>query len=98
MNVKKIWGIKPIKQLRGKCQNTISQLQSKIENTYITKKARITKESKDTIQECREFQERSEKRFQRYYKRKKIIDYIVYADLAIANILLVVLCWAVFIK
>ncbi|WP_026884650.1 hypothetical protein [Clostridium akagii] len=98
MNINKIWQGKTIKQVRGKCENTISHFQSKIQNTYNTKNARITKETKDTIQECKEFQQQSEKKFEDYYKRKKFIDYIVYVDLAISNILLVVLCYFMFIK
>lgn len=99
MNIKNIWNAKSLKQVRGKCRDTLSDFQSKIEDTYITNKARlIKKETKDTIKECQELQERSTQRFESYYKRKQIIDYIVYADLALTNILLIILAYVVFIK
>jgi hypothetical protein len=79
-------------------QNMLKKFESKIETIYTTNTARINKETADTVQKCEELQDNSRKRFKSYYNRKKIIDYLIYIDLAITPILLIVLCKILFKK
>ena len=40
----------------------------------------------------------AKKRFDSYYNRKQIIDYLIYINLAITPILLIILSYVLFIK
>jgi len=74
------------------------EFESKIETIYKTNTARINKETADTVQKCEELQDNSKERFKSYYNRKKIIDYLIYLNLAITPILLIILCVIFFKK
>jgi len=70
----------------------LKKFESKIETIYTTNTARINKETADTVRKCEELQDNSKKRFKSYYNRKKIIDYLIYINLAVTPILLIILC------
>src|SRR5674536_29485 len=90
--------LQKIGNLNYNTQNMLKKFESKIETIYTANTARINKETADTVQKCEELQDNSKKRFKSYYNRKKIIDCLIYIDLAITPILLIVLCVILFKK
>jgi viroplasmin and RNaseH domain-containing protein len=82
---------KEISTLSDNFGKILSNLNTKIEDTYNKNTKRITEETTSTVQKCQELQESSKKRFNSYYNRKKIIDWIVFINLGITPIFLILL-------
>ncbi len=87
-----------IGDLIDKSSNVFNNLNNKIISTYESSTKQITKETAKAIDSCEEIKSDSKKRFESYYNRKKIIDYLIYINLAITPILLIILSYVVFIK
>jgi len=82
---------KTISTLNDNCGNILSNLYTKIENIYKKNTESITEKTIATVQKCQELQEDSKKRFESYYDRKKIIDWIIYINLGLTPIFLILL-------
>ncbi|MBU3174628.1 hypothetical protein [Clostridium estertheticum] len=77
--------------MSDKFGKVLSNLNTKIEDTYNKNTKRITEETTSTVQKCQELQESSKKRFNSYYNRKKIIDWLIYLNLGITPVFLILL-------
>jgi len=58
----------------------------------------ISKDSIEYIQEVDKTKKDAQKRFESFYDRKKVIDYMIYVNLAITPILFVIILFIVFFK
>lgn len=58
----------------------------------------ITNKTTNAIENCEDMKVKAKKRFDSYYNRKQIIDYLIYINLAITPILLIILSYVLFIK
>lgn len=79
-------------------QRILKELDSKIESTYKSNMELITEETNNTVEVCQQLQNSSQKRFESYFNRKQIIDYLIYANLAITPILFIILAYILFFK
>jgi predicted nuclease with TOPRIM domain len=82
---------KEISTLSDNFGKILSTLNIKIEDTYNKNTKRITEETTSMVQKCQELQESSKKRFNSYYNRKKIVDWLIYLNLGITPIFLILL-------
>jgi len=82
---------KEISTLSDNFGKILSNLNTKTEDTYSKNTKRITDETTTTVQKCQELQESSKKRFNSYYNRKKVIDWLVFLNLGITPIFLILL-------
>ena len=76
----------------------LEDLKTKIESTYKKNTENINKEITNTVQKCEELKESSQKQYESHYKRKKIIDYLIYINLGITPILFIILVYVLFFK
>lgn len=81
-----------------KSSEVFKKLDNKIYATYKTSTEKIATETTKAIESIEEIKVDSKKRFDSYYNRKKIIDYLIYINLAITPILLLILSYVIFIK
>jgi len=84
--------------LIDKSSEVFKKLDNKIYATYKTSTEKIATETTKAIESIEEIKVDSKKRFDSYYNRKKIIDYLIYINLAITPILLLILSYVIFIK
>ncbi|MCB2295949.1 hypothetical protein LGK95_21040 [Clostridium algoriphilum] len=77
--------------MSDKFGSILSELQVKVEATYKRNTELINKETADSVQKCQELQESSNKRFESYYNRKKLIDWLIYINLGLTPIFLILL-------
>lgn len=84
--------------LRDKNSEILETLNNKIHNTYNQNTKDLMSQTTNTIEMCQELQTDAKKRFESYYNRKQIIDYLIYINLAITPILLAILTYVLFIK
>lgn len=89
---------KLIGSLIDKSSEVFKKLDNKIYATYKTSTEKIATETTKAIESIEEIKVDSKKRFDSYYNRKKIIDYLIYINLAITPILLLILSYVIFIK
>ncbi len=89
---------KLIGDLIDKSSNIFNNLNNKIISTCENSMEQITNETTKAIESCEDMKTNAKKRFDSYYNRKKIIDYLVYINLAITPILLIILSYVLFIK
>lgn len=87
-----------IGDLIDKSSNVFNNLNNKIISTCENSIEQITTETTNSIESCKEMQSNAKKRFDSYYNRKQIIDYLIYINLAITPILLIILSYVLFIK
>jgi uncharacterized protein YgiM (DUF1202 family) len=84
--------------LSDSSQNILEDLKRKIESTYKKNTEHISNEIIEAIQKCEELKETSKNDYESHYKRKKIIDYLIYANLGITPILFIILSYVLFFK
>lgn len=89
---------KIIGDLIDKSSKVFNNLNNKISSTCENSMEQITNETTKAIKSCEDMKVNAKKRFDSYYNRKKIIDYLIYINLAITPILLIVLSYLLFIK
>ena len=89
---------KIIGDLIDKSSKVFNNLNNKISSTCENSMEQITNETTNAIKSCEDIKVNAKKRFDSYYNRKKIIDYLIYINLAITPILLIVLSYLLFIK
>ncbi|WP_394857242.1 hypothetical protein [Clostridium paraputrificum] len=87
-----------IGDLIDKSSNVFNNLNNKIISTCENSIEQITTETTNSIESCEEMKSNAKKRFDSYYNRKQIIDYLIYINLAITPILLIILSYVLFIK
>lgn len=87
-----------IGDLIDKSSNVFNNLNNKIISTCENSIEQITTETTNSIESCKEMKSNAKKRFDSYYNRKQIIDYLIYINLAITPILLIILSYVLFIK
>lgn len=78
--------------------NVFNNLNNKIISTCENSMEQISNKTINAIESCEEMKINAKKRFDSHYNRKKIIDYLIYINLAITPILLLSLSYVVFIK
>jgi adenosine deaminase len=81
--------------LIDKGATVIKNIDDKLNDSYKRNIDDLTRTTSKTIEKYQELQEKANKRFESYYNRKKIIDYLVYINLAITPFLIIYL---IFIK
>lgn len=89
---------KMIGDLIDKSSKVFNNLNNKIISTCENNIEQITKETTNAIKSCEDMKVNAKKRFDSYYNRKKVIDYLIYINLAITPILLIILSYLLFIK
>jgi hypothetical protein len=70
----------------------------KITDRALKEYGEVTKASQNHIKKLEELMTKSKERFNSYYKRKTIIDYLIYANLVITPILFLIVVYVVFVK
>ena len=81
-----------------KSSKVFNNLNNKISSTCENSMEQITNETTKAIKSCEDMKVNAKKRFDSYYNRKKIIDYLIYINLAITPILFIVLSWVLLKK
>ena len=81
-----------------KSSKVFDNFNNKIISTCENKIEQITNETTNEIKSCEDIKVNAKKRFDSYYNRKKIIDYLIYINLAITPILFIVLSWVLLKK
>lgn len=89
---------KIIGDLIDKSSKVFNNFNNKIISTCENNIEQITNETTNAIKSCEDIKFNAKKRFDSYYNRKKIIDYLIYINLAITPILLIVLSWVLLKK
>ena len=84
--------------LIDKSSKVFDNFNNKIISTCENKIEQITNETTNAIKSCEDIKVNAKKRFDSYYNRKKIIDYLIYINLAITPILFIVLSWVLLKK
>lgn len=84
--------------LNDKSQSVISNLEDKINQTYKENIEKLNEKTKETIEKCIDLQSNSKQRFESYYNKKKIIDYLIYINLGITPIMFLILIYLQFLK
>lgn len=72
----------------------IDKISTKILNDY----SLFTKKSFEHVEDIEKLMTKSKERFNSYYRRKKLIDYLIYINLVIAPVLFLIIFYIVFIK
>lgn len=89
---------KMIGDLIDKSSKVFNNFNNKIISTCDNSMEQITNETTKVIKSCEDMKVNAKKRFDSYYNRKKVIDYLIYINLAITPILLIILSYLLFIK
>lgn len=82
---------KMIGDLIDKSSKVFNNFNNKIISTCDNSMEQITNETTKVIKSCEDMKVNAKKRFDSYYNRKKVIDYLIYINLAITPILLIIL-------
>jgi hypothetical protein len=82
---------KEITKLSDNFGSILSELNNKIEDTYKNNTKLITDGTIETVEKCEDIQNNSKKRFNSYYDRKKIIDWLIFLNLGLTPIFLILL-------
>ena len=89
---------KLIEDLIDKSSKVFNNLNNKIISTCDNSIEQIANETTNAIKSCEDIKVNAKKRFDSYYNRKQIIDYLIYINLAITPILVIILSYLLFIK
>ena len=85
-----------IGDLIDKSSKVFNNFNNKIISTCDNSMEQITNETTKVIKSCEDMKVNAKKRFDSYYNRKKVIDYLIYINLAITPILLIILSYLLF--
>lgn len=89
---------KEVLTLSDKSEKILEELNQNIDSTFTAHIDNLSEETTKTIQKLNEIQNNAQKRFESYYNRKRVIDYLVYANLVITPILFIVITYLTFVK
>ncbi len=64
-----------------------------IDRQFSDKVSKATEEARKTIEELQELTSKANKRFENYYNRKELIDYLIFAYMGLTPILFGVVIW-----
>lgn len=84
--------------LVDKSNKILKGLSIKLDKVYKAHIERIGTETEKKIQALNELQKEDENRYESYYNRKTIIDYLIYINLAITLILFFIIIYIQFFK
>ncbi|WP_236887296.1 hypothetical protein [Clostridium botulinum] len=84
--------------LVDKSNKILKGLYIKLDKVYKVHIERIGTETEKKIQALNELQKEAENRYESYYNRKTIIDYLIYINLAITPILFFIIIYIQFFK
>lgn len=80
-----------IKNLSVNSQQVLHNLNESIIETYRSNLKDLKNETKETIEDLNDLKENSRTRFESYYDRKKIFDWLIYIYIAITPILFIII-------
>lgn len=84
--------------LIDKSNRLIEALNQKINHTFNASIKRLEQETEKKVQALNNLQQKAENRCYGYYNRKKMIDYLVYINLAVTPILFFIIVYIQFFK
>lgn len=89
---------KEISKLNDKTIETVQSIKTNIEELIEEKINSLSEKSSQYIETTEKLKVDAKKRFESYYNRKKIIDFLVYINLALTPFLFAIVVYILFFK